>query len=149
MINIPFAVRQSVFRASFEHGALFHCDNFVFEDFTAGDKFLLVMRGHRTDESCYFYLPTSKVEKYQKNPIFSPWMHIFSKGSIKSFTVDTAVIIDNWHKEHFRRYESRALADSPSLVFLENIDAKQMSPICTLINNSPTIAPAHKRQMIP
>jgi len=151
LILVPEAQRAETFKGLFIHGALFHIQDYRFEDYTGKDKFLLVMRGLATDGNCYFYLPTSKVDQYRSNPVFRNSLYVFPNKSIVHFPVETAIVIANCRHRPYQLFEGRYINQpvGKDLVFLDFIPQEHMEAICAMVHDSEEISDFHKRQLIP
>lgn len=150
MLQFSREQRKKTFRDLFVHGSLFHIQGYGFDDYTLKDKYLLVMRGLATDEECYFFLPTSQVDKHRKNPIYQDSLYIFPEGSISYFPTETAIVVTNFHCRPYQRFETRYV-DQPKgrhLDYLMSVPSHHMEAICKLIDDSDEISPFHKRQLI-
>ena len=113
------------------------------------DKFILVMRGLAEDGECCFYLPTSKVSQLRKNPIYSGGFYVFPEGSIAQFSCETAIVIEQYFRLPFPRFEMRYLEQGRNrrLDYLAEIPSSHMDAICQLIEESEQLSPFIKRQL--
>lgn len=151
VIEFPKEDKVKAFRALFNHGALFHCEEHGYSDHTSSNKYLLVMRGWAVDGKCFYYLPTSQVDKYRDNPIYNNSLFVFPVGSVDYFKDETAIVITNVHSGNFQKFENRYVNEAVNrkLVHLGNLESGNMSQICALVSSSDGLSNYEKRQLIP
>ena len=151
MIEFPREEKAKAFRALFSHGALFHCEEHGYRDHTSSNKYLLVMRGWAVDSDCFYYLPTSQVDKYRNNPIYEHSLYVFPVGSVDYFKEETALIITSVQRGNFQKFENRYVNETVNrkLVHLEHLESGHMSQICALVNSSDDLSDYLKRQLVP
>jgi uncharacterized protein YcbX len=109
------------------------------------------MRGLREDGKCYFYLPTSRVDKYRDNPIYSNDLYIFPVGSIRHFSRETGIVISSPHDRNYLMSEGRYFGGQTRkhLDYLGKIPEQHMKAMSELIQSSNRVTEYVKRQLVP
>ncbi len=151
MIQIPDELSRDNFKGLFVRGGLFHCRNFNFADGTTRDKFILVLNGCNPSGRSYFFLPTSKVDKYEGNMLYQDGLFVFSGDSVSTFSEKTAVVIRNVHSKNHTYFEQKYLKKSgpDGLDFREAIDDAVMDEIDRMIMASTDIELRIKKEVLP
>jgi hypothetical protein len=107
MVDLPDSAKRLAFQELFVRGAIFFCENYVFDDSSHRSKLLLVMNPGNDAEECCYYLPTSKVEKIRSSPILSQGAVIVSAGTMECFPVETAINTRSYLTKKRVHFESR------------------------------------------
>jgi len=151
MIDIPPELLEDNFAKLFIRGAIFLCKNYDLWDATPKDKFILILNGRDSDSWTYFYLPTSKVDKHRKNPVYSKSLYVISPGEVECFTKETSIIIRNVHQKKYDRFKRKFVnpTDTDRLRFLQMMPENIMDDIYQKIMASVEIPLLKKKKILP
>jgi hypothetical protein len=148
---IDFPNSKEAFAKLFATSALFHCKNYNFSQNNSKDKFLLVLSGRDESGQSHFYLPTSQVDKYMGNPLFSDSIFIFPENAISQFPKKTAIIIRDLHSKEYDYFERKFLSnnDEDCIKYCEMIPDQIMTDIYKKIVASRWISLEKKKRILP
>jgi hypothetical protein len=151
MIDIPPELLEENFPKLFIRGAIFLCKNYDLWDVAPKDKYILILNGCDSDGWTYFYLPTSKVDKYRNNPIYSKSFYVIPAGTVNCFDKETSIITRNVHQKKYDRFKRKFVnpTDTDCLTFLQMMPEKVMDDIYQKIVASIEIPFLKKKKILP
>jgi len=151
MIQVPKRLSEDTFDDLFVPGVLFLCENYQFGNGKLRDKYILILNPHDDQNNAYFYLTTSKVEKYRGNPLYKDSMFIFRKEDVAEFDKETAIIIPKVYSKDFRYFRVKYINLQPTdrLIFCRKIPDSILDDIYKMIMASNALSLKIKRLILP
>jgi len=117
---------------------VYHWSQFEFNDGSNKDKYFIALNCRITDEEISIVLPTSKVDKYEKNSKFLlDTIKIEAKES-KYFRVDTIIDLKNYHIINSNKIEN-AIKNS-KINYLGILEEELQHKIISAIKNAYTLS---------
>lgn len=92
MIDLSPDELKRLFASVAVPGAIFYCENFIFDTGFIQDKFLLLLSADLEDDVADYLLATSKVARIRSIPLLSSECTFIAPSRVRCFTVETVFV---------------------------------------------------------
>ncbi|MEW6052029.1 MAG: hypothetical protein AB1644_13330 [Candidatus Zixiibacteriota bacterium] len=131
-------------------GAIFFCENFIFEDGTTKNKYLILLSIDSTTDIADYLLATSQVTKVRSISILTGECVFIPPGSTRCFTLETALVVKDLHTRSVSHLRNRFSHPSTygRLEYVEMSPPDVLSRLFDAVRNSRFIAGEAKARIL-